>query len=507
MASEPATTSPPGRFPWWLLLGSILIPCLYLPMLTAPFDFTDDSIFVYDGVHPPRSLAEHVGELGERMQRDYRIMGVYFPVNRIHRYLLAELLGEEAWHWRAARLAWSMVACATLLWLLRELGLPPTAALVAGAAAFWNPFRNEIWMTLINGEGEGMPYALAALICALRAARSSNSWRWDVAGFLAALAAMGCKPTMAAIVPAQLLLRLAPDGRNILAGLRRQWPRVLFLGTTLAWPALLTVLRSLNWHEGQYRAGGASVNQALQLILAVGKAMSLDFLAAGLVLALIAVGWKALRNLAYQFRAPLLAGLALLAAGIVIYLPVGAVAPRYSMPAVWGADIGLAVLIAGLAATSISSWRRAAYLALGCGLVASMIANLGRQDKLAARSTVLWQAMDCITEHARPGSTVVWMSDATLARGEGHHFEHHLRHRTGGQVGFGFADDAMRSKSAEFAVSGSNSPIDDSWRLSQECVVPYWMGLRQFQCYVWTPRQSSSPETVAVQSPSYHNEE
>ena len=105
-----------------------------------------------------------------------------------------------------------------LLWLMRELRLHPVAALVAGAAAMWNPYRNEIWTSLTLAEGVAMPYALFALVAARKAGAARRSWAWDAAAVLALLAALGCKNIFVALVPAMLALRLWPDGVTLRDG-------------------------------------------------------------------------------------------------------------------------------------------------------------------------------------------------------------------------------------------------------------------------------------------------
>ena len=85
------------------------------------------------------------------------------------------------------------LAAGMMLWLMRELRIHPIAAFLATAVALWNPYRNEIWTSLSLAEGVAMPYALLALVCAVRAARSSRSWVWDLVGVACVLTALGCK--------------------------------------------------------------------------------------------------------------------------------------------------------------------------------------------------------------------------------------------------------------------------------------------------------------------------
>src|SRR5207302_9740169 len=147
------------------------------------------------------------------------------------------------------------------LWLLRELRLPPLAALAVGAVVMWNPYRNEIWTSLTLAEGVAMPYALLALVCARRATGSPRAWAWDLAGAGAVLMALGCKNTFAALVPAQVLLRALPDGATLREGWRQHGRRALLLSVTLAAPIVHFVWFKLNWHPGQYAPQGPSLTQ------------------------------------------------------------------------------------------------------------------------------------------------------------------------------------------------------------------------------------------------------
>src|SRR5437764_76306 len=83
----------------------------------------------------------------------------------------------------------------------------------------WNPYRNEIWTSLTLAEGVAMPYALFALVAARKAARSARPLRWEVASAACVLVALGCKNTFAALVPAQVALRMWPEGLT----LREAW--------------------------------------------------------------------------------------------------------------------------------------------------------------------------------------------------------------------------------------------------------------------------------------------
>src|SRR5439155_6044191 len=132
---------------------------------------------------------------------------------------------------------------------------------------------------------------------------------------------------------------------------------------------------------------------------ALPGAMSFDFLGAGLALALAAVvaaKWSGAFLGAGRYRATWVAGGLMVLGGIAVYLPIPAMSGRYTMPAVWGLDLILAAFLSVLADVPATAWRRAAGVGLAAGLAAVAIANVGRQEKFAARADVLWQAVETV---------------------------------------------------------------------------------------------------------------
>jgi hypothetical protein len=496
LAQSPAAR----RFPAWVLAGALLLACLYLPTLRTRFDFIDDGNLVYPS--EPLPVGQRLALVWQKIVANYRHLGPFRPVLWAHWEAEAELFRANPVAWRAARILWAAVAAAVLLWLLHELGARPGAALLAGALALWEPYRNEIWTSLTLSEGVAMPYALLALVCAVRAARAPRPWRWDLAGSLALLLALGCKNTFAAVLPAQLLLRLLADGSALRAGWRRHG-RVACL---LLWPLLLPVVHfvvfKLQWHPGQYQTA-PSLAQLGRVLRTVGGAFSPWFVGPGLLLAALAVGrhhgaaWLWQRR-----RSACLAGLALLLFGIGIYLPLDAVSGRYAMPAVWGADVLIAVLLSELAEVRWPGWRRAAYAAFGCGLAAVAVANLGKQEKFAARAAVLWQTLEGVTRQAPPGACVAWLSGPQLDAQEAVHFLWHLQARGRTDLALCVLDEHGRpvtsagasavptaDREPSFLVSGGPGlPDAGRWRQAARFRSSYWARRRHYDTYLWTAR-------------------
>ncbi len=153
--------------------------------------------------------------------------------------------------------------------------------LAVAALAMWNPYRNEIWTSLTLGEGVAMPYALFGLVAARKAAASPRPLKWEVASALAVLVALGCKNVFAALVPAQIALRMWPDGISPREAWRRNGWRSLALGVTLVMPAAHFVYFKLHWHPGQYETQGPTLAQFGRIpgAGALKGAMSPEFMA------------------------------------------------------------------------------------------------------------------------------------------------------------------------------------------------------------------------------------
>jgi hypothetical protein len=364
----------------------------------------------------------------------------------------------------------------------------------------WNPYRNEIWTSLTLAEGVAMPYALVALVAARRAGSSRRPWAWDAAAVLGLLAALGCKNTFAALVPAMLALRLWPDGATLRDGLRRNGPWAAAYLLPLAVPAAHFVYFQLNWRAGQYETPGPTLAQAGRMASWLKGAAGLDFLGAGVGLALLAL-WRSGSPVATggpggRYRAALLCGALLLVAGFVVYLPVPIAAARYTMPAVWGFDVLFALLLTALAAVPASLPRRAAWAGVGLGVVALLAANVGRQEKAAARSRMLWAALHRVEATAPPGARVAWtggdVGDGALGTEEGIHFAWHLLHRGRGDVRIGLVDGQGHvieraelpplDGEPDYRLAGQPDAAPGEWGPGPTFAATYRLGRKRFTC-------------------------
>ena len=496
-----------SRFPWWIPAGGLLLAALYLPTLATPFDFIDDGNLVYPAASG-LSLAGHAELWWEKVESNYDHLGPFRPTLWVHWQIQSNLFGGDAFTWRLYRFIWCGLAATMLLWLFRELKVHPVAALLAGALAMWNPFRNEVWTSLTLAEGVAMPYAIFALVAARKAATSPRPLKWELASLFAVFVALGCKNTFAALVPAQIILRMWPDAVSLREAWKQNGWRSLALSITLLMPAIHFVYFKRHWHPGQYETQPASLEQFLRIVKALKGTMSLEFMAAGVVLPGICL-WNSKRGepsrvsgrvvpetrpLTRLGSPTVFAALLLLLGGIVVYMPMNMLAGRYAMPAVWGLDILFALLLTALVAVPLTVWKKAAFAGVCTGLAIVAISNVGRQEKFAARAKMLWDAVHYVEATAAPETRIAWMSGDSLKGGlnieEGIHFQWHLYHRGRGDVAVGLFDETgkplMRVElpplkaEPQFALIGTVEP--PGWEPERSFHTAYWMGRKRYDC-------------------------
>ena len=481
-------------FPWWVVLGGLVIALGYLPTLSTPFDFIDDGDLVYPAA-AGTTLEAHARLWWEKVAANVRHLGPFRPTLWAHWELFANLLGGDAVAWRALRLAWCGLAASGFLALLRELRVSPAAALAAVAAAVWNPYRNEIWTSLTLAEGVAMPYAMLALLAARRAADARRVGAWDGVALAAWLVCLGCKNVFAALLPALLAFRALPDGEPWREVWRRRRVVALYL-VPLALPAAHFVYFQLNRRPGQYETPGPSVAQLGRIASWLKGAAGIDFLGVGyaFVLAGVAAG-RARRNwvsAVQRNRAALLGAALLFAAGVAVYLPMPMMAMRYTMPAVWGVDIAFALALTALLVREKSPFRTAAVAAVAVGLAAMFVANVGRQQRFAARAEVLWAALRHVEATAQPNACVEWVSGGepadSLNAEEGIHFRWHLLNRGRGDVQVRLVTEAG-VPIPRVELPATTAPPAHRLRLTSDpaeatFTATYWLGRRAYRVAV-----------------------
>jgi hypothetical protein len=247
------------------------------------------------------------------------------------------------------------------------------------------------------------------------------------------------------------------------------------------------------------------------MLRSVSGAVSIDFMGPGLALVLLTLGiarWRAGPENAEGatrsafIRPIVLAAVALVVFGIGIYLPIGAAAGRYTMPAVWGLDLLIAALLTALADVPRGAWRRTAHAAFGCGLAVVLAANVGKQGRFAARADLLWQALECVEREVPTDTCVAWPGrpgeiapSQELEWAEGIHFGWHLQARRRPDIALHFDDDSGPAAPV-FALTGRNQPPEGDWQLLHEFSSPYWLGRRCYHCYLWERGPATTMHSV-----------
>ena len=521
----PETPTTPSPFPGWIILGGLLLAAGFLPTLHAPFDFIDDGNLVYPAPAGTTTIG-HVEIWWDKVQANVEHLGPFRPVVWAHWEIAANLFNGDALLWRSARLLWCALAAMGFIGLLRTLNLHPIACLVAGAAALWNPYRNEIWTSLTLAEGVAMPYALLALVAARLGHRRRT---WDGMAVLALLICLGCKNTFVALLPAMLILRLFPDGIRLNEGLRRNFRRALLYCLPLLLPIGHFIYFKFHWQPGQYETPGPTFDQLSRIVSWLKGTAGFEFLGLGTVLTSIAV-LQARRSGhngegLTRYRAALLTAVALFLGGVLVYLPLNIMAARYTMPAIWGADIGLGVLLSGFLAVPLSWPKRIAWGGLAAGLIAMVIVNVDRQEKVAARARMTWALLHHLEATAPTHAKVAWVGGDTAAGElnieEGIHFRWHLLHRGRGDIAISLFDrdgtpiDRVEIEpltgSADYRVVGSDIEISPLWQTEAPFARAYRFGRKQFSCRLERVRDVSdspmslTPEIVTLMKQSFDN--
>jgi hypothetical protein len=486
----------------WLCLSSLLIASINLPTLSRPFDFEDDGALVHSqGVASFMNFHERVWSA---TAAEFATKGPYRPVAWYFWIGQQELFGEDSLEWRCSRFLWTWIAATAFMWLLWEMGFGIGVAVLTTTVAMWNPYRAEVWMSLTHCEGIAMPFAMAGLVCAYRAARSEQAWRWDLAAMAWALLAVGCKNVFAVVIPAQMFLRVCHPDLSLREGVKQFGWRAALLGSVMIFPIVHFVCYRLTMHENRYDMAW-EIRQPLRLLNSFLGGIGKDFLGPALVGALALAVWARLRggapaptiNERVRFRAAFGAGLILFILGWGVYSPMSGVAGRYTFPGIWGLDILCALLWAKLWALR-SAWQKLTVGLLACGLVISAVSHLGKQEKNTSRITAFWDALYCVEQEAPPGSRIGWvavhdrMKTEELEIGEGVHFHWHLQGRgrrdlywqtyAPGEPRAAAADEpAILITSSAVPPSASNA----SWTLLKECRRPYWFGRKEVVCCIW----------------------
>jgi hypothetical protein len=441
----------------WIVLGALVLPCIFLPMTFAPFDFIEDSCLVYPTADSLSGLCHSVVQTSwEEFQRT----GPFRPISWAHWQGAALVFGPDAFLWRVTRLLWCMATTALLLVLLREIGASAPASLATAGLAMWNPVRSEIWLQLGMPEAFAYPYALLAFIAALRAARSPQPLKWDLLGWTMLLLCLGIKNIFISLIPALVWFRL-------MAG-ERSWRDQLPGAIGYACLALLPVVHFLavKWDpKPTHFATRFTLTQPIHYLRTLASAVSFLPQIPTLVVLLVCLHYQAL----LRSHAILIGAALLVVAGFGVYLPITEMYGRYTMPAVWGLDLIYALMLTALATAPLLARRLVA-----AGLVATMAfigwQTLAKQDEMLARASMHWQTVQYLEAH-QPGGRIVLLhpTEETTLRdvslGECVHMIGHLRYRGRLQTEVAYA---AQPEQADWLLSGQRFAPGPGYQMVEE---------------------------------------
>ena len=485
------------HFAWWIPVGAILICGLYAPTLQTRFDFADDGILVYPD--SKLSVAGQFEQVWQHSRTEFFDRGPFRPMTWAHWDLAAYLLGPNDVARRLERFAWSILAAASLMWFLYELRLHPQAILLAAALSMWNPYRGEIWIGLGLTEAFAMPYALVALAAALRAARSPRAIGWDALAIVCLVAALAVKNTFAALIPAIVYMRLVGGGLSLRDGLRKHFWTAGVYALTLIYPVTHFILFKLNPSVSSYSTG-FDPNQLPRFLKSLTGGMSRDVMAPGLIAIFAAIVIARRRGVDLQmaqYRTAIVAGLLLLAAGTAVYLPINGVAGRYTIPAIWGADVLVAVLLSILFRAPVRFWSKLASALFIIGLAVVAVMSVGKQVQVKARNELFWQALEHVETNLPRGAEIGWLGTDVvgvktkeLPFSEGFHFQGHLVGRQQSDIKIKPLLRNNPPASADWppwVMTGTDvPPSTGEWVLIRRFESRYWAERRTYECFLWT---------------------
>jgi hypothetical protein len=412
----------------------IAVVAVYAPTLDEPFDFEDDGLIVHSqrasGQGPTLLQAIWTRACGEA-----QTIGPFRPVYWAYFAFQQRWFDGNPAGWRWCRLTLLALATWFSLQLFSDLGIPRGAANWTVLLAMIGPLRSSVWYRLGFGEGLAAPFALLALVAAVRGSRSGNVTGWDVVGWIAAMAAILTKNVFSAVVPAQILLRVWNESSTELSSVRSRWKPALFLAVTLAAPMVHVLYFATQVPaDGHYALSVPSPARVGRMIRAVWLAAGGEFLLVGFALSLatilydrFSVGPRTVGSRPIGLRRAAILACALVVAGIVVYVPAlgdDHPAGRYTIPAVWGADLLVALLLAYVSRTPMTMLKCGSFLGLIVGGVLISAVNLYQQHEFFGRCRVLWQVVVQL-HRAAPGQPVVVAAGA-LSPGEIVHLRGHL---------------------------------------------------------------------------------
>lgn len=474
---------------WFMLLASVLISALFLPTLATPFDFSEDGCLVYRDIFHVRYDNFCTAVMRQTIS-EFQHTGPFRPVVWAHWYASSLIHGHNALAYRMERLICCAIAAFCFLLLLREFNINPIASTLVATLACWSTARSEIWLYHGMPEAYGMPYALITLCCAVRASRNGASIYWDVGATVFFLLCLGVKNTYVALLPALLWFRTIGGSISPTEAIAKTGFRLLFYLMPAALPFLhfiLLKLYPLPTHFQTQMKIGHLVTHSHALYTAIHpKAMM-----AGVVFSLVVLLFTRHKvSLDYSKKwfddplsKPLGGAILLLSFGLAVYLPWSQSHYRYSMPAVWGADILLGLLLTAAAVHLSFFVRTCLYCVVLMGLLKIGSDTYTVQRTLTARLIPMWQVLKDL-EARQPASFALVKGNGTdFYEEECFHFRFHFSHRGSDKSRLTIVP-RETMPTTEFVITRSNECPGDRYSIEKQYAPPTY-GRKVPGCYLW----------------------
>ena len=412
------------------LLAAALLCLFYAGTISQPFDFEDDGVFGYSA-SATGDISGMFSAISNRTMDDFQTNGPFRPVIWAYFEIQSLLFATSAVARHFVRLGFLFASAMTFHLLLRQLRFSTIVSFVVTLLCFTAPARASIWYRFGLTEGIAMPFVLFALLSAAKACESSRALKWDLACIACTMIALLTKNIFVAIFPALILLRVWHAHESLFESLKKRGGRAVWICVPVVIPVIhFIAFRSLVQAHSSYRVTTPNLMTVLSMLRTCWIASGLEFLSVGVALALIAAIWsKEGRQYLWnreQARLAVLSCLTLLA-GVAIYLPVlnsNGPAGRYTIPAVFGIDIAMAVLLSAVLLTPSGLWRRMSLIAACIAFVGILGENLFSQRAFGARCNALWELTERMTQ--LPAGSQVDIQAGSMSDAEAFHLESHV---------------------------------------------------------------------------------
>jgi hypothetical protein len=292
------------------------------------------------------------------------------------------------------------------------------------------------------------------------------------------LLCLGIKNVFIALIPALVWFRLMAGQRPW----RQQWPGAVGYALLALLPLLHFAWLKLDPKPTHFPTQ-LSLAQAIHYGRAFASAISFYTLLPTFVVLAFALRWRSLLK-----HGPILVGAGLLiVSGMAIYMPITEMYPRYTMPAVWGYDLVLALVLTQLTTMPLLT-RQVVWAGLLLTLALVGWRCLNRQDLLLARCQMNWLALRYLEKQLLAKQTVALVhptqgtNHLDLSLGECFHFIGHLHHRKRLQAVLHYGPEAGE---ANWVLAGQRYDPGSGYQLEREFVGRRRLPGEDFRCRLW----------------------